>query len=568
MKKAAGVLIILICLIGGGLLIKINVSQKPVSSAVFLPENVLFYHHQSDFSKNYSMFLDTKFGETIGSFNIVELALDLGFPLEVVDSLRELQNLAISREADTIFNEFFTNDCSLALLSGVKQKDILNYLKTNLVLFTEPVHSAQTLGVIIDKIGEEYNITSTQYGNHIIYRVRRSAEFAITFVSVEGKTIFTLNERTLRHILDRYDRQEPNFTENYFFAEFQKNNNKAAIFSYFEISSLGNILEILLNDPSSKQEKSNFIALLQGFTTGIFSSSWQGGSFKNTISLHYNSYLVDQDILHFLHFPPEKDIHISTSPKDTLLYFWMNTFDVRRLWDVFVKKTNIQRAQLESIEENIALTAGIPFDSLLDLFGNKFHFILRKPSAVDPVPLPNFTMIFELTDAEKAQSTLQHLFLLNKIPHGNDIYRDIPFTYWGNDMQTGLQPVYSIHDNYLYISSSVEMQLDIIMTMFEGNGLTSFYPFSNVGKPLLKENNSSCFLKVEEFVDFFKEFISLGEAMFSRQNREFAFQTKTLVYDITFPLLESMKMYSSVSSVSEFENGTINIEIDFNPADF
>ncbi len=567
MKKAAGILILLVCLIGGGLILKIEISRKPISSAVFLPENVLFYVHQHKFSEHYNSFLKTSVGRTIRSLNVVELALDLGLSLDIVNFLREVQNIIMTKEADTLFEEFFSNDCSLALLHGSQITDYGEYLKKSLVLFTEPIHSAQILDLMIKKKGAKYNITSTQYGNYVIYRLKKSTDLMITFVSVEGKTIFTLNERTLRHILDRYDMQESNFTENYFFTEFQKKKNKATVFSYFEMAPLREHLLNLFHSSSSLSKKPDFLNLLQGFTAGIISSSVVDNSVKNSIDLHYNPNWVDQDILHFLQIPPEKDVHISTSPHDTLLYFWMNTFDVRRLWDLFVKRSQIDRVLLESIEENIALTAGLSFDGLINLFGNRFHFILRKPSETDPVPLPNFTMIFELTNTEKAQATLQQLFLHNKIPHGNDIYRDIPFTYWGNELQTGLQPVYSIHDSYLYISSSVEMQLDVIAAMLEGNGLTSMYPFTSVGKPLLIDNNSSVFLKVEEFVDFLKEFISLGEAMYSRQNKKLEYQTKTFVYKILFPLLESLKMYSSITSIGDLQNGKINIEIYLNPAE-
>jgi hypothetical protein len=563
MRKAASVTILLICLVGGGLIIKLGVPQKPISSAVFLPENVLFYIHQQDFSKHSSIFFETSLGRTVRSFNVVELALDLGLSLNVVDIIREIQQLMLTEEADTLYDEFFSNGCSLALLHGSPNIDYGDYLRKNLVLFTEPVHSYRTLDLMIKRITPKYNISSTQYGKHIIYRIQRTADIMVTFVSVKGKTLFTLDERTLRSMLDRYDLQRNNFTENYFFTEFQKKNTRATLFSYLEVTPLIEHVTNLFN--TGLANKTDFSSILKGFTSAILSYSKAGNSDKNTITMHYNANLVDKEILHFFQIPPEKDIHITTSPRDTLFYFWMNTFDIRRLWDLFVKSSNIDEVLLESIEENIALTAGLPFDNLLDLFGNRFHYILRKPSEVDPVPLPNFTLIFELTNADKAQSTLQQLFLLNEIPHGSDIYRDVPFTYWGNNMQTGLQPVYSIHDNYLFVSSSVKMQLDVISTMSEGNGLTTVYPFSSVGKELLLDNNSSTYVKVDGFVDFLKDFLSLGEAMFSRQNAEFEYQTKTFIYKILFPLLESLKMYSSVSSTGNFESGKVNLEIYLNP---
>ena len=567
MRKTIGVLILFTCLISGVLIFKFTTPSKPISSALFLPENVLFFTHQRDFLKYYKRFIKTSLGKTVLSFNVVELALDLGFPIDAVELLRDVQNLIMQEETDVLFKEFFSNDCSLALLNGSEITDYGDYLRENLVLFTEPIHNIQTLDIIINTTDSKYTIFTTQYGEHIIYRVQISAELVITFASVKGKTLFTINERTLRRMLDRYDSRGPNFTENYFFADFQKNNNQTTSFSYFEIAHLSEHIRNLFLGLNMLPDKSDFFSILKGFTAAIMSSSEVGNSVNNSIVLHYNENAIDSDILHFFHIPPEDDIHISASPQDTLLYFWMNTFDVRRLWDVFIERSNIDQVQLESIEENIALTAGLPFGKLLDLFGNRFHYILRKPSETDPVPLPNFTMIFELTDTEKAQLTLQQLFLLNKIPHGNDVYRDITFTYWGNEMQTGLQPVYSIHENYLYISSSVEMQLDVITTMLEGNGLISMYPFSSVGKPLLMKNNSSSFLKVKEFVDFLKDFLRLGEAMFSRQNREIEYQTKTFVYEIVFPLLESLKMYSSIASIGDFESGKINLEIYLNPAD-
>ena len=329
--------IVLICMLGGVVYYRHVFRSQDISPAEFLPENVLLYVHQHNFADQYGKFVETMLGQTIDSLNYVELALDLDMPLEIVNLLRETQDFALSPEAALFFEEFFSNDTALALLDDPEVDDYTSYIKKSLILFTEPVHNTRAFDFVMKGLGTQYNISTSQYGKHIIYRLQPLTELTVSIASVGKKTIFALDERTLRSLLDRYDLHENNLTENYFFAEFQRKNKNIQTFSYFEIGPLLYHLKNILKSYTHTPDSAEVIDMWKGFTAGIFSSSLDGDSVKSTIDLHYNPHWLDNDILYFLQILPEKDRHIEKSPRDTLLYFWMNTFDIRRLWELHAK---------------------------------------------------------------------------------------------------------------------------------------------------------------------------------------------------------------------------------------
>lgn len=564
MRKVIGTALIISSIIGAVVYFRYELHNKSVSAAAFLPENVIFYSQQENIASNYQSFLTTPLGITFRSLNFVEIALDLEGSMELVDVLRNIENAAFSAEFFEFMDEFLSKSTSIALLYPPQSGNYLDFLKKSLVLITEPVHGRSSVEYALSHLRNKYEVTSTPYGKYVIHRLIASDSFTISIAFAGNKTLFTLEERVLRKLLDRYDAKANSLEENYFIADFLQSNREVSSFSYFEFSGLRQCLETFLKTPETDDKSPADKDLMRGFTTGLLHSKISENSVKNTLTVHYNYYEFDQDILHFLEFPTENDLHIQSAPADTMAYFWMNTFEMERLWNLYVKEMKVDPVQLKKMKANFQIAAGMPFDEVLDLFGKKVHLIFRKPAPVDPVPLPNFTVIFELKDEKKARDAMKNLLLLKKIPHGNDIFRGIPFTFWGHDMQDGLQPVYAIDDNYLYISSSVQMQLDVIVAKFDKNGMTANYPFLGDGLYLLAENNSSMYLRFDQGIDFLKEFIGVGEMVFSRQNKKMAYQSKTIVYQILFPILDGMKMFTTVGMQSRFDSGKIDFDIYLN----
>ncbi|MDJ0624690.1 MAG: DUF3352 domain-containing protein [Desulfocapsaceae bacterium] len=566
MKKAVLLAIIITCFASGALIFQPYAGRQIPAPARFLPEDTLIYINLREPQKFFHNAAQSQMGRELQSIDFVKLALDLEVPLEGVAILRNIREQFSTEHGERLFTELFSNDLTLAVLPSENETEVSKYFTNNLLVFAEPKHSARVIQTKMRDISDS-TVDISQYGRYFIYRLNTFLNSPISVVFIGQRLIISFDERNLRRALDRYDEQQRNLSENYFFQEFRNRYAQDKFYTFVDLRNLRIQLKRLFPDMASiYPQESNVFEMMQGFNAGAYSFGLENGMRRDKIAIHYNESELKQDIGYFLDIQPAKDIHFEKSPRDTLLYFWTNTFDLNALWDLLTTRADIDSILLQSFEDSIALTAGVPFDELLGMVGNHFHFILRPPSPNDPVPLPNFTIIFNLADEQKARTTMQQLFLLNEIPHNNDIYRGVPFTYWGRDMQNGLQPVYAFYNNSVYFSTSVQTQLEIVDTLHDRNGLTSTYGYNMVSKPLFNVNNSHGFIQIPEMVDVLKELISIGEAMYSRQNRKAAYRTQKIVYSLVYPLLDGLKTYSSTAVRSYNEPGKLIIETRAVPA--
>lgn len=560
MKKIALVTILIACLASGVVFFQPFAGRKIVPPSKFLPEDTLIYMHLVDAKRFFYNAAQSRMGQELQSIDFIKLALDLEVPLERVALLRNIREQFSGQHNKRLFTELFSNNLTFAVLPNAADTQFNQHLENNLLLFAEPKHSARVIQAKL-QTNSDFSVTSSQYGQYFIYRFKTFFDTPISVVFVGQRIVISFSERTLRRALDRFDEQQKNLSENYFYQEFSRKEAQSDYFCFVNLKKMRSQLEDFLPGMAEiRPQESNVLEMLQGFNAGAYWFSTKNGLRQDKVTIHYNEKKLKQDIGYFLDIQPANDIHFDKSPRDTLLYFWTNTLDLNRLWDLLTLRADIDPLLLQSFEESITLTAGVPFDELLGMVGNHFHFILRPPSPHDPVPLPNFTIIFNLADEQKAKSTMQQLFLHNEIPHNNDIYRGVPFTYWGHEMQIGLQPVYAFYNNSVYFSTSVQTQLEIINTMINRKGLTTTYNYNVVSKPLFDSNNSHGFVQITAMVDIVKELVSIGEAMYSRQNRKAAYRTKKIVYSLLYPLLDGLKTYSSVAVRSYNEPGKLTIE--------
>ena len=560
MKKVVLFLIFTALLVGGVFLFQPFSPAERTPPAQFLPEDTLAYMYLRNPSTFFYDTAQTPLGQELQAIDFVKLALDLEVNLEKIAVLRDIREQLADQESRNLLSELFNKALTLAILPNEQQTDLGQYAATNLLVFAQPKQSTRLLRLKMGNLLDD-SVTSSQYGKHFIYRFQTFLKTPLSVVIVGQLVILSLDERTLRRALDRFDEGGKSLEENFFFQEFKQKYGQNSFFSYVNLQKIQLQLRSLFPAwAETSPRKNSVVEMMQGLNAGTYWFDYKDGLRRDKITIHYNETQLKEDIDYFLDIKPARDIHFNSSPQDTLLYFWTNTFDLNALWDLLTQRANIEPKMVQSFEESVGLTAGVPYEEMLAMVGNHFHFILRPPAPDDPVPLPNFTIIFNLSDEEKAKKTMQQLFLLNAIPHNNDIYRDIPFTYWGHDMQNGLQPVYAFYNSSVYFSTSVQTQLEIVDTLRDRDGLTSTYEYNVVSKPLMDQNNAHGFIQIPALVDVVKELISIGEAMYSRQNRKEAYRTKKIIYSLIYPLLDGLKTYSSAGLRSYNEEGKLIIE--------
>lgn len=561
MKKFFFIIAAVSCLTGGLLFSRSFFFQQDLSPEVFLPEDTIVYIHQKKLASWLSGFMETPMGKALRSVNFVEVALDMGLSLDHVESIRTIQDFFYSSGFAHVLQSFVKDDVTLALFNEETERGYKKFLLKNLMVIAKVERDWFFNEAARNMVGKKQGYSTALYGGYRVHRISLDKDIRLSVAQVENSMLVALDERTLRQALDRYDRGMANLSENFFFSELNTTSNNADFFGYFSINTLRKrLLGFVGKDSEFGAHVSQFLAKWQGVAAGGFCSRRNTTMIRNVATLHFNGNNLNSDVEGLLKTPPGTDAFRDVSPEDTLLYYWTNTFDPSSLWDIYKKELQIPKAQARDFENIIAETAGFSFEDLLGLAGDNVHFILRRPSPVDPVPVPNFTMIIALKDREKAKTAMQQFFFQRDIPHKNDRYQGIPFTYWGEGMQKGLQPVYAFHDDALFLSSSIKMQLDVIDTMTGGMGMTSRYQFRQVGEEMRTPSNSFIYVQVHEALEIIKRFVVMAEAMFALQNRQAAHVSEKLVKGLVMPLLDGMKMYSHIAARSIIENGKLTID--------
>ncbi|HKJ64330.1 MAG TPA: hypothetical protein VJ969_02945, partial [Desulfopila sp.] len=500
-------------------------------------------------------------GRAIGSIDFVRLALDLDIPLERVELLRRIRDFVSSPEAAMLFEELGSKKVALALLKDDGANNLKAYINDNLVFFAQPKHATALLEIVAGLFIDDTVVTSTQYGSHIIHRVSITQERILSFTVHKKLVIATLQERTLRSLLDRNDEQQKNLGENFFYTLFSKQLKNSQLFCYFSIQHIRRFLEDMLNTEQMPQkELQENLQNWEGFTAGGYGATVKDGYTMDTIFLHFNKHKLNEGTARFLEIHPQKNTQIENIPVNLSLYYWTNTFDLKTMWRMYARESGMDEYGKEEIEDVVTSVSGIPFVELLQIIDNTFHVIIGRPSPKDFVPLPNFAVMLHLRDSGKAGSAMKNFLKTTRIPHNSHIYREFPFTYWGQQLQEGLQPVYTIHEDILYMSSSLAMHRQVIDAVIEGGGIVVNETFKKSATTLLQENNSMIFVQLQPLLTSLEDIAGWLQTMLSIQNRSTAYKSRKVIENLILPMLDGLKMYSTLATRSYTGEGRIVIE--------
>ncbi len=561
MKKFIFTLLFSLCVIGGLVFYKTQWLSPRVKPADFLPHNTLFYFNYKDLGTRFNKFKNTPLAEAIASIDYLKMSLDVEVPLPTVDKMRQLKEIFTNSNNLLLIDELFSKEFTVAFVSEEGATDLNQYIQKNIILISRPKHSATLLDLITSSFSKKFKITSSLYGKHIISRIEIQANVTVTFASVGSSLLITMSERSLRVVLDRYDNKNENLKDDSLFEKLQKRYLDAHSFCYFSIEKIQEQLNYLFKYDDSI--KSNLLEQLEkwnGFTAGAY-GAWQKGELnKDVVTFFYDKKRLNKNASRFLDVQPEKDKRIYQVPADVLSYYWTNTFYLQTLWDIYIAETKKEDKELDEIEKVIMSFTGNSVNELIAFFGNRFSLMIKKPSTVDFLPVPNITLVFDLNAIEKARSTLLRILARKKVPHNDQSYRGVNFTYWGEAVQQGVQPVFAFYEKSLYLSSSVGMFKDVIDTIMNKNGLTTNEKFLVGGDSLLLKNNSIGYVQLAPALDVSKELVSWGGTMLAIQNRKAAYKSKIVIDGLIQPLLDGLKMYSSIAIRTYMEEEIITIE--------
>ncbi len=532
-----------------------------LNPAGFLPEDVLVVIEQKNLYKKIQKFKESRLGKVLREIDYVQIAVDIGLPEEEVAFIRDLQDNTGNFIESPIFSELFGEEVICAFLQP--KTNVLDELERNLenslVLIARPKHDAKVLEMIATFFAHDIRQTDIQYGKHIIHRYELDEGKVVAATRIGGLVVMALDERNIRSSLDRYDEKGRSLLNNEDYNELKNSLESPDLFAYSSLALLKKKIEELIVDENlpEKEELLHELETWNGWRAGAY-GAWQ----KPNKVTEKAVILFDKEKLHpyvreMVSIVPEKNTEISMVAKDTLAYYWTNTFNLQYLFKMYVTELGNDRSQIDALEKSVEQATGVALQKVIASIGHKIGFIVQKMNSEEFIPLPDFSIFLGLNDSKLTKDALEKMLLHWEIPFQSQKYRDVELFFWGMVPQAGMQPVVAFYDEHLFIASSVAMIKKIVDTAKDGNGLITNEDFKKVEHGLLEENNSTAYIQIGAIVEIVKELVSWGGTMIAIQDRQVAHTSKILIDKLIHPFLDGLKMYSVMGARSYIQGEQI-----------
>ncbi|MBU0945892.1 MAG: DUF3352 domain-containing protein [Proteobacteria bacterium] len=538
--------------------------EEKVVAAEFLPENVLFYGEQHDFSLMYQKFQASPLGKTLARLNYGEIAVELGSSAEKVQEM-ETWRLKISTILDSsTVNELLGKEFSVALFptDSWSVADPTRSLEERLLLIARPRHNAHLFNFLASFFTNKIQQTTVQYGSHSISRYRVDDKRIVSAVTVKGVIVAGFDERLLRRSLDCYDERKGTLQQNSAFQRLRKSLKQAKLFTYVSLPALyeeGRIVSERLSDG----DRQAFLALLdqwRGWGAAACGAWEEEGLVQSKALILYDIQELDPRVAAFIAVKPSSNTTLTMVPADVLFYSWVNTLNLSFVWEMYSSWMVDQPGDLNVLRQEVRDSTGVEIEDLLTMVGKEFAVLVKDVDS-SGVPLPKAALVIKLKEPKAFLAVFEKLLAAAEIPVRKEKYKNESISYWGLAPQGGLQPAFSIQKEYLLLSNSIDVIKQIVTKQTKPKKNFFENPdMALVGKGLLLKNNAALYIDIASLADVLKDLASWAGAIATLQGPEVARTSQVVVEQIVQPVLDGVAMYSKLGSRIIIGKDTIMME--------
>lgn len=563
MKKIGVGLFLFFCFL---VLIALLISrqEEKITAAEFLPENVLFYCEQQDFSALYKAFRRSRLGKTIARLDYAKTATELGVSVEKIQEIenhrRNISNILVSPAFQALLGKKF----SLALFPA-DHFSLANpgaALEERMLLIARPRHNIRLLKFLSPFFTGGIEQTTVQYGSHSITRYRADKDRTVSTVTVQGLVLIGLDERLVRKSLDYYDEKKDTLQQNETFQRLRKSMSQSKMFTYLSLSALYEQgLRISENLP--EKDRQAFLNLLKqwgGWEAAAYGAWQKGGFIQDKAMILFDAQKLDSKIAELCAVKPSTNDTLAMVPVDVLFYYWSNTLNLSLAWEIYSSWMVDQSGDMNVLRQEVRDSTGVELEDLLSMVGKEFAFIVKDVDS-NGIPLPKAALVIQLKDPAAFLTIFEKIIEAAEIPISKEKYKDETIAYWGLAPQGGLQPAFSVQGEYLLLSNSMDMIKQIVnQQITPQNNFFKNKGIQQVGSGLFLENNSAAYIDIVLLAGFLKDLASWGEAIATLQGPEVAHASEVVVEEMVLPLLDGITMYSKLGSRSIIGKDNIVLE--------
>lgn len=564
MKKIAIVFLLMGCTLGLLFFLKTQ-QEKPVEAADFLPADVLFYGEQLDFTEMYQEFLDSRLGKTLTELDYSGIAAELGESGEEIRTMEESWKTLDEIFSDPGFNEILGKEVSVAIFpaNSFSAASPAKALEERLLLIARPRHNAQILQFLAPIISKDIKQSTAQYGSHTITRYYLDEENTLATATVKGMIVAAFEERLVRKSLDHYDTQENTLGGSKDFQRLRKSFEGAKLFCYFSLPALS-AQGRMISGNLSTEDQEEFLSLLEqwdGWGVAAYGAWREKGVVKDKAEIFFDQKKLDSRVASLCDVKPGDNKTLKMVPADTLFYYWTNTLNLPLFWELYTSTIMEQQPMaFDILSQELRDSAGVELEEFLATIAGEFALVVKDVGR-EGIPLPKILAFVQLREPEKFLKVFHILLQDADIPLSHKKYKGQDITYWGIAPQGGLQPAFSLVDDYLLLSNSMDLVQQIVALQTEpGKNLLNSPAMKEVGADLLEVNNSAAYIHIAQLADTAKNLATWAGGMAVLQGPEMARSAEIVVNKLVLPLLDGVAMYTQLGSRSIIAEESIIFE--------
>ncbi len=562
MKKIGLGVLAILCL---GVVIFISTKNKnDADAADFLPDTILVYAEQLEFSKMFQQFQGSRLGKVISELNYDSIAAGLGESGEVVRSFNTLRKDVVEIFENPAFDVLLGKEFSVAMFPADSFTDSVadQPLKERILLIARPRHNVKILQFLVPLFSDDIQQTAVQYGKYTINRYQIDDEVTVATTMVDGLLLAGFSERLVRTSLDVYDTKENTLRNTEDFIRLRQDFQGAQLFAYYSLPALHKYAE-LFSQSLETEEQLEFNALLQewrGWRGGAYGAWHEEGLVRDKIKILFDQN-VDSTLARLYRVEPSINHTLDLVPTDALVYYWTNRLNISLLWETYSSSIIAKQPHaFDLLRRELRDSVGIGIEELLDMINKDFAVILQDIDE-EGLPIPKFATAIQLKEPDQFLAIFNKLLTDSEIPLSHKKINEYDITYWGVAPQSGLQPAFTLIDDYLLVANSIDLVRQIITTKEDSSqSLFNGAIAKEITEGFTGKTNSSAYVRVDRLADSLKTIATWGADMAILQGPKVANEADIIIGQLVLPLLEGLTMYTHMGSKSSFTKDAITIE--------
>lgn len=536
----------------------------------FLPEETMVYLHQKDLGRFATRIDNQPLLHGVRREVMAFLSENTGI-MAALPQASEVNSDLRRYLLSSFFQEFLSRDFTIAILAekdaacnAADRACLQELICKNLVFYTKTGFRRDLTRIFRRFLTSPLTDSRVTFGRHSIHHLSCGDLYLASYTMIGTRLLLAFNRDTIYSLLDRYDSKRPSLHDVVSFQTAKGRYKKSPFFLYAGGRGLAKKrwqtfqkgfppgLRVMVEQKHPEA--------LDSLSAGIRA---ERGNISLDASFSFEAAASATELNEVFAKRPERDLLLRYAPADTFLLFWKNTFDPAASWDIVRALSPAGAATFETLfRRNTDRT----LTSFFPLLGSHVQFLVRAHDPVDPVPLPNFALFLEVTDRAKMRATLRAFFRKNGLPLGRDSYNGFPCYYWGDEEESGLQPVFCFLGDTLLVASSFKTFRKIIdASLYVGvAGNISAHPVLNSG--FSQEKNSIAFMEAMPVATGGRVFLDWWGVMAAVQGKSASQDIERKIQFVIFPLLEELRNYEYLTFSSAAEGNILELELKLHTA--